>query len=358
MDWVLPACNHLRDVNIIFNAIYWTQTDSTSIQTVSALTDVDMDGEDELVLYNNLVYLVFENDGGRLVKAYSKAENGTIIELVGASTAYPDRGSEDENLDSFISIDPDSSINRVSCFRDEEMVNGEYLMSTKSKGAVFYSPDLTIKREISLEDGSSELNVKYSLDHPISVEFGFSPNPMNSMFKGKSALEVIGHPHDEYMGVRNVNGGTVYLRFKDTGFVHADDLSRGLTCALTQRYVIEVEDGDTFAIGFGEAYRNKAPEIIFAEISPNPSNAANPADLTFTAWVSNAPETVSLHYAGTQFNPFAPIYLMDLEYAGDATPEEEEICRFEAVIPLRAMFSLQTVMPSPSVRNHNSARQK
>ena len=334
VDWVLSACNHLRDVNIILNAIDWAQNADSSTQTISEMVDVDMDGENELVLRNNAVYLVFENDGGRLTKAYSHDASGEIIELVGASPANPDRGSEDENFDSFISIDPDYSINRVSCFREEEMINGEYLISTKSKGAVFYSPDLTIKREISLEDGSSELNVKYSVNNPMKVEFGFSPNPMKSMFQGKSSLEVIGHPHHTFMGLRNINGGSIYLKFGDTEFVHADDLDRGLTCALTQRVVIQVEDGDTFTLGFGETYRNESPEIVYATISPNPALSTAPTDLKFTAWISNAPQTVSLHYAGSQFNPLVPIYLMDMTYAGDSSPESEDISRFELTIPL------------------------
>ncbi|MBN1551513.1 hypothetical protein JW979_08590 [bacterium] len=316
VHWVLPACNHLRDVNIIAEAIAWSNQSFDNQTTVSELKDVDLDGENEVILRNNRIFMVFENDGGRLVKAFTRSElPDSITEVIGASITYPDRGSEDENLDEFISIDPDASINRVSGFREGEYVNDVYLVNLRTNGVVFYSPDLRIRRQITLPDGSSECSISYELDESLdnlSVEFGFSPNPLDTVLTGKSALVELGGIYDDYIGLKNINNGSVYLRYGDAELLHRDNLERDRTCALTQRIVVNVEHGDTMRLGFGDPEANEPPEILFATITPNPASVSESISLTFNAWASGFIDHVMVYYGGTSTAPVTPFPLLEM----------------------------------------------
>ena len=321
VDWVLPACNHLRDVNMIVEAAQWADS-NPSAQTIVQEKDVDLDGENEYILSNNKVFLIFENDGGRLVKAYSRdPQTGKVFEVVGASITHPDRGSEDEGLDKFVSNDPDPEINRVSCFRDQDYVNDVYLVNLIDKGLQFYSSDLKLKRKVVLPDDSDYLLVQYDVTNlrgKRNVEFGFSPNTLDLMFKGKKPLQEIGSPYDDFIGLENVNGGVVYLEFGDAEYVYRDLLERDVTMALTQRLVISIEGKANFKLGFGKSYRERPPKIKGVWLTDNPFYSNEKGELKIQAWVSGYDiSSVKLYYGGTEENrETPPIYLLELKDDG------------------------------------------
>ncbi len=319
VEWVLPACNHIRDVNMIVEAAEWAASNRTAV-TSAEERDVDLDGENEYLLYNDKLFLIFENDGGRLVKAYMIDKNGLAIEVIGASVNHPDLGSEDEAVDEYISIDPDPVLNRVSGFRDEKYVNDEYLVSLKPGSILFYSSDLSVRREISLPDGSYEITAEYELNGiaDMNVEFGFAPNTLENMFNGKENLENIGLQSGDFYGIRNVSGGAVFVRFDDADFVFADDMDRDHTCALTQRVVVNVEDNDVFRIGFGGGWTHEKPVVEFVTIEQNPLESGNYGYLNVQAWIAGDEiSRVDLLYGGTQLNPMvAPMPILQLKDDG------------------------------------------
>ncbi|MBN2054080.1 hypothetical protein JW905_04120 [bacterium] len=324
VHWMLPACNHVRDVNMILAAAEWADANPAAA-TVAEARDVDLDGEDEYLLHNDRLFLVFENNGGRLVKAYYRDGSGRPLEVVGTSIVQPDRGSEDEGLDRFTSDDSDDEINRLSCFREEGYVNDMYQVIPGSGSLTFYSSDLKIRRRVSLGAGSDFLTAQYQLDPSltgIQVEFGLSPNTWDMMFNGKTNLQMVGGPSVDLIGMRNLAGGQAFIRYQDAEYVYADRMDRDVTIALTRRVVVSLNNEDCgLQLCFGEDTGPERPVIQWAGILANPYDGGSPGQMKVIAAVE-PPDNIArvrLYYGGMQNDMLAePMYLLDMHDDGQA----------------------------------------
>jgi hypothetical protein len=313
----LALNGHIRDVNVLVAAAQWAES-APPAETVVDQVDLDLDGELEYVLRNDRVFLVFENDGGRLVKAFSlDMETGEPVEVVGCSIAAPDRGGEDEALDAFVSDEPSAEMNRVSCFREEGYANAEYAVSVVGSVLVFYSPDLKIKRRVTLPPGADYVDVEYSVDRPpapLNVEFALAPNPVAAARLGKSALEQLGGPYDGLFVLRNREGGEAYVRLFDAEYRHHDDLASRHTLALAQRIVVQVGESGYFRLGFGPSWRDVPPVVTGVRMEGSPMSSDEGGELRIEALVEGYDiESVRLLYGGTPLAPLVPpLYLLDL----------------------------------------------
>ena len=134
---------------------------------VASAEDVDLDGENEYLLYNDSSLAVFEAIGGRCTAAFSRnTATGAIYQLIGTQPAYPEAENEEEG-----SLNAESgAINarRTSAFKDwyadgsagttSQYVNALYSVTANgSNGWTFTSPDGHIIKSISLPDLNQSL---------------------------------------------------------------------------------------------------------------------------------------------------------------------------------------------------------
>lgn len=243
--WALRLQNHVRSVGVIAHAADWADNVKNGLlgpQTTVTALDLDQDGENEYVMYNNRVYVCFERYGGRLVQgfAFHNAANDAI-QVLGAPVANPSEPGEEER------VGPDA--NRCSTFKD---MNAAYVDDAFSAvlGADFLeltSGDGLIHKRITLPAGSGILQAQYvnNTGGTHYVRVGASPNLQDLMINGRDHLAT--GTTGTYHQVSNTEGGFVRVFF-GTAAVNptpADAGYQNRNLALAEQ--IEVSGGASFA---------------------------------------------------------------------------------------------------------------
>ena len=189
---------------------------------VASAEDVDLDGENEYLLYNASSFAVFEAIGGRCTAAFTRnTTTGSVYQVVGTQPAYPDAETEEEGT---LNVASGSiKARRTSAFKDwyangsaggnSNYINALYTVTANgSNGWTFTSPDGHIVKSISLPDATPQLTASYSLPNPevnkLFVRNGLSPNLWNLMTRGHYDLDNLTHDTTQKQ-LRLVNrGGT------------------------------------------------------------------------------------------------------------------------------------------------------
>lgn len=185
----LQFLNLRRGGGIFSAAIAWSKQNLTT--TVAETRDIDHDGEQEYLLYNKNVFLVFENDGGKLIAGFSKNQaSGVPVSLISNLLGFPDLDDESE-----------ASINggtRQSSFADwyavgpnKSYVNDLYTFTNVTNGWQITSPDGSITKTLTLLPSSSTLTANYALGANVTqlyIRHGLAPDLNNLLETGQSTL--------------------------------------------------------------------------------------------------------------------------------------------------------------------------
>ena len=118
--------------------------------------DLDHDGMDEYVLYNNRVFAVFERWGGRLIHGFSFADSfDDALQVLGAPVVNPSQPGEEESAG--------ASANRCSSFKDMHAayVDAEYGVAIGSNSLTFTSLDGLVSKTITLPSAGGTLTADY-----------------------------------------------------------------------------------------------------------------------------------------------------------------------------------------------------
>jgi len=171
----------------------------TTPQTVAQ--DVDLDGEDEYLLYNDRLFACFEATGGRLVGAWIRDMlDDSIYQAVGNFVGYSGTNVEFEG-ESNVYDDGSVEAYRTSGLKDwwdldggRDHVNDYYQVSALSQGWRFKSPDNGIQKDVTLVAGERNLEVSYTLAAPVTgrlyVRHGLSPDLADLRMDGQGMLTV------------------------------------------------------------------------------------------------------------------------------------------------------------------------
>ncbi len=211
--WSKAIASHSRHSAVIAKAAYKMKTGKAG--SYAYLEDIDNDGNEELILGNELLFAVFSPlCGGRMIFLFSFAGNQGKMAMGNPGDdwnwqeelnknmqtpanhpgALTDRGYEDDRYEAVVT---------ASGGRKAEAV----LVNKRKK-----SPACGLTKTLMLRRGRNEIEVTYKLPQNlsgISVESGFSPDYLHLLRSGRSSLK-------EYTGLNvrgySNNGVAVWIR--------------------------------------------------------------------------------------------------------------------------------------------------
>jgi hypothetical protein len=262
----------------------WAQAAGTGAyngSVVSAQADIDLDGENEYMIYNDRVFVLFERLGGRLTGAWLRdLDSGYVSQVAGNFASYSGSETEEEGEGNFSS----GAVNafRTSGFKDWfaktdnsgngtfQYVNDYYSVTSPSSGVgwTFASSDGKISKTITLSPGKSALQASYTTTGFVQlfVRSGLSPDLLDLLTAGQSHLGSLITSSSE-VDLFNTNPNRTireYLLFGGTGYSGASynatgtDIDSGIVADTVnmrdqaQTHQVEMQGNGTmnFALGF------------------------------------------------------------------------------------------------------------
>jgi len=216
-DYIYPATNNYntlasfsanaqaqsRQAAMYQRVDQWATNLPASTQTASE--DVDLDGEDEYLLYNDRLFAVFERIGGRMIAAWVRdIDTDRFYQAAGNQTGYAGRTTEEEGT---VNCDTNGvpEAYRTSCLKDwwagsgtTNYVNKLYTFSSISDGWRATSSDGAIIKDIVLTNTAWQFDVSYTVGGALAGETlyirnGLSPYLYNLLRRGQFTL---GDPTD------------------------------------------------------------------------------------------------------------------------------------------------------------------
>jgi hypothetical protein len=198
-DFARRAQSAVRHSALYKRVDLWAAAPPTG--TVQLAQDVDLDGENEYLLYNETVFAVFEAQGGRLVAAFARNDSsGNVFQVIGTQPAFPGRDTEEQGT-SNVSAGVVNA-HRTSGFTDwfadgsaggtSQYVNEVYTVSASgTDGWTFTSQNGDVAKTISLGDATSSLAAAYTLTGGVNklyVRTGLSPDLDSLLVYGQKHL--------------------------------------------------------------------------------------------------------------------------------------------------------------------------
>ena len=179
----------------------WADAAMAGTYNASAATessDVDLDGESELLLFNKRIFALFERMGGRMTAAWVRdVANGKVFQVVGNPVSYAGFETEEEGAANVLNGAVASY--RTSGFKDWYATgvnsiaynNDHFAAVAVADGFAFTSTDGKLTKTITLTANSSALQAAYTLDPTITTLFvrhGLSPHLSHLLKSGQTNL--------------------------------------------------------------------------------------------------------------------------------------------------------------------------
>ncbi len=238
-DYIYPANNNetmadfarntqaqTRFAKVYERVQVWNST-ATNATLGTEASDVDLDGENEYLLFNSKVFAVFEAKGGRMTAAWMRDGTGKIWQVAGNFASYSNTDSEDEgttNETAFRTSGFKDWVAQTGSTFDSAGVNGVYTVSAAEgkTGWVFSRGGVT--KEISMGSATvGELAAAYTLStvDRLYIRFGLSPNLLDLMLRGHEGLTTEVMEGDTRVSLANASGSEVVRAYIEAPFVNA-----------------------------------------------------------------------------------------------------------------------------------------
>ncbi|MBA3608473.1 MAG: hypothetical protein H0W43_08215 [Chthoniobacterales bacterium] len=275
---------HTRDAAIFARVNTWAQaaaSGSYASSSVSEQADLDLDGENEYLLYNDRFFALFERLGGRMTAAWLRDINtGYVSQVAGSLASYA--GSETEEEGTINTTGGAVVAYRTSGFKDWfakiDNTTGNGISYTNNLysavaaptgvGWKFTSADGKIVKTITLPASKGQLTANYAVTGYVQlyVRFGLSPDLLDLMQNGQKYLtSLTSDVQDVNLFNNNPNRSVrAYLRYNAPGFsgasrnASATDRNSDVVFntvnmrnqAQTQQLEMQGGTSMTFALGF------------------------------------------------------------------------------------------------------------
>ncbi|MCD4819372.1 MAG: hypothetical protein K8S23_11840 [Candidatus Cloacimonetes bacterium] len=201
--WEHRYSSHMKNANVYAEAARWANGDYAET-TAAYLSDIDHDGGEELIMYNDKIYAVFEGIGGKVNWMFYKNGYGEAYSVISSDVAYWSETDGDFNegagnhFAALSDVNPDqqSSIYQISI----EQGTGNSVQATLSQWGV--------KKTIRLETGTDYLDVIYDFFGSTGyIKSGLTPDLLDLIWSGKSNLQRLYGNYGSYVGWRNSSSG-------------------------------------------------------------------------------------------------------------------------------------------------------
>lgn len=218
--WEHQYSSHIKNANVYAEASRWS-AGFYPMGNGAFYSDIDHDGIDELVLYNNKIFSVFESIGGKINWMFIKDEFGNSKSVIGSDVAYWSETTGDYN---------ESSNNHIAGLSDvypdnqSNLYSMEIIENNEDESLIKLS-QWGIEKNISLNSDDLYLNISYNFyGNEGYVKSGWSPDLMDLIWSGKEHLQRIWGDYASYVGQRNSSSGaTVAIVLGDGGASHQNE---------------------------------------------------------------------------------------------------------------------------------------
>ena len=188
-----------RHAGVLGRVDQWAST--LPVGPTTSFEDVDLDGENEYLLYNQRIFAAFEEIGGRMVGLWMRGRlSGEYYQIIGNPISYAASETEEEGDSNVTGLDVNAY--RTSGLKDwfatysggtSQYVNDQYTLIDWTNGWKLVSSDGNITKTVTLTNDSRNLKVDYALDtgggsQTLYVRHGLSPNLWNLMVEGQTRL--------------------------------------------------------------------------------------------------------------------------------------------------------------------------
>ena len=189
-----------RFANVYARVQQWTTTASpTTLGKDQA--DIDLDGQDEYLLFNHRIFALFEAKGGRMTAAWLRdPSSGKVWQVAGNFASYANTDTEDEGESNVTTNNVTVNAYRTSGFKDwwaitggsgsNSSVNASNTVTTNGPAGWTFTQG-GIAKTITLPGANTaQIQAQYSLTGPTNlyVRFGLSPDLEDLKIRGASAL--------------------------------------------------------------------------------------------------------------------------------------------------------------------------
>ncbi len=176
--------------------------------SVATAEDVDLDGEDEYLIYNDRLFALFEKIGGRMTGTWIRdIDTGEVFQVAGNYLSYAGTDTEEEDETFRTSGFKDWFAEKSDPVQDTgAQVNQLYSIFTPGSGTGWSFQDSAthISKTITLEPRANALTATYNLNPVVDrlyVRFGLSPNLGDLLINGQQNLTVL----EDVSGVINIH---------------------------------------------------------------------------------------------------------------------------------------------------------
>jgi hypothetical protein len=196
--WQLNYSAHIKNASIYAEAARWANGDYMD-PTGAYFSDIDNDGYDELVMYNDRVFAVFEGIGGRAVNVFAMG-SGYSYSVIGVDNAYWAGTQGDYN-----DVNHVGALSDVGPYYEHNIYDMEVTSGSGSTVSARFSHQ-HLAKDVSLTAGRSYLDVIYDVGATTTyVKSGYSPGLVDLIWNAEMDRVWVGDIG--YVGQRNPNTG-------------------------------------------------------------------------------------------------------------------------------------------------------
>jgi hypothetical protein len=234
--WEHRYSSHIKNAAVYAEAAHWAAGEY-QIPVNAYLSDIDIDGTQELVIHNDRVMAVFESIGGRAPWIFARGPSGYNYSVVGSDNTYWAETDGD--------YDEPSSKNHQAAFADVSPTYRDNLYSmsvdqvTDSTARILLSyGEITKTIQVSL--AQPYLDVRYDVgDQDCYIQQGFTPDLIDLIWNAD--MQRVWAPDVAYAGYRNPNTGATGVCMLNNG-----GASHNIELAGTLVKIEEVKGHDRF----------------------------------------------------------------------------------------------------------------
>ncbi len=272
-----------RNAAVFARVNQWAQTAASGAYNgtaVASAADVDLDGENEYIIYNDRLFALFERIGGRMTGAWLRDLDTNYVTQV-AGNFVSDAGSETEEEGGGNFANGVVNAYRTSGFKDWfaktdnlgngtfQYVNDYYSVAAAPSGVgwTFTSSDGKIAKTITLSAGSSALHAAYTTTGLVQLytRVGLSPDLYDLVGAGQTHLGnlITSSTEVDLFNTSTARTTRDYLLFAGSGLsgaaynASATDIDTGITADTVnmrnqaQTSQVEVQGNGTMSFVFG-----------------------------------------------------------------------------------------------------------